>query len=582
MGYAVTSPVGLRPVGLMSEGELLAEYEALQRVDDRVALASPTTLARHLSHGYKRRAHLNVIGREMARMNAGEFDRLLIMTPPQVGKTVTAVVWGAMWWLALHPAHKIIIGSYGATLATDRGTDTRRLVAEIGDRYDLQLEPGSRQKSQWRVTTGGGVKSVGIRSGITGNPGDIAFVDDPHRSRADADSLRFRDAVDDWYSADLGSRLAPRAPLVLVMTTWHIDDLAHRVIAREGRVDSGGRWRVLVMPALCTDPENDPLGRAYGEPLPHPKIAPGDTAELMRHWNERRSSAILRDWHSLYQCNPQPSEGALLTEQLLRERRYGTPPPPLPPGVNRVNAPPVGPPYQLMPVGPVTAKPLISAVAVDPSGGGRDVAGVIGGFLGDDDRLYLTADESGVMSADDWGRAACELAMRIDADRIIYESNYGGDQAGYVIRTSWNALRVAELTALGLPDTVQARRSRAYLDNARYARPAPRVVGVHAKKGKRLRAEPISVQWIQDRIRTAVYLPDVESEWSTWQPTDSDSPGRLDASVYLAWSLLKAPADVTKGVKSATQVRRSSTSTPGGAPTIRRGGPGGAAGGRRA
>ena len=30
--------------------------------------------------------------------------------------------------LALHPAHKIIIGSYGATLATDRGTDTRRLV----------------------------------------------------------------------------------------------------------------------------------------------------------------------------------------------------------------------------------------------------------------------------------------------------------------------------------------------------------------------------------------------------------------------------------------------------------------------
>ncbi len=61
-----------------------------------------------------------------------------------------------------------------------------------------------------------------------------------------------------------------------------------------------------------------------------------------------------------------------------------------------------------------------------------------------------------------------------------------------------------------------------------------------------------------------------------------DEERYIDASVYLAWSLLKAPADVTKGVKSATQVRRSGTSTPGGAPTIRRGGPGGAAGGRRA
>ena len=74
-------------------------------------------------------------------------------------------------------------------------------------------------------------------------------------------------------------------------------------------------------------------------------------------------------------------------------------------------------------------------------------------------------------------------------------------------------------------------------------RPRPRVVGVHARKGKRLRAEPIAVAWENDRIRTAVYLPDMEQEWSTWQPTDKDSPGRIDASVHLAWGLLKPPAD---------------------------------------
>jgi hypothetical protein len=554
---------GLRPVGIMSDVELLAEYEALQRVDDQAALASPVTLARHLSYGYKRRAHLNVIGRAMARMEAGEFDRLLIMTPPQVGKTVTAVVWGALWWLARHPGHRAIVGSYGSSLATERGRETRRLVMEIGDRYGLGLEPGARQVAQWRLTTGGGLKSVGIRSGVTGNPADVAFVDDPHKSRADADSLKFRDAVDDWYSADLGSRLAPRAPLVLVMTTWHIDDLAHRMLAREGNVTDGGRWCVIKMPALCTDPDTDPLGRALGDPLPHPKIKPGDRGELLRHWHEKRDSAKLRDWHSLYQCNPQPAEGALLTEAQLRARRYGDK------SVQRLTQ------------GPVTATAQKAAVAVDPSGGGRDTAGIVGGWLGDDERLYIADDRSGVMPADAWGRVACEMAVDLDADVIIYENNYGGDQAGYVIRTSWDTLRREELAALGVPDTPAGRRRRSYLAVAKYARPRPRVKGVNARKGKLLRAEPIAVQWLQDRIRTAAYLPALEQEWATWQPTDKDSPGRIDASVHLAWGLLRAPADTTAGVKTATAVRRSGISAGAGAPTIRRGGPGGAAGGRR-
>lgn len=553
----------MRPVELMGDVELLAEAEALQRADDRAALASPVTLARHLSYGYKRRAHLNVIGQAMAQMDAGEFDRLLIMTPPQVGKTVTAVVWGALWWLARHPGHRAIVGSYGATLATERGRETRRLVTEIGDRYDMALEPGARQVAQWRLTSGGGLKSVGIRSGVTGNPGDIGFVDDPHKSRADADSLKVRDAVDDWYSADLGSRLAPRAPLLLVMTTWHIDDLAHRVVAREGRVEDGGRWKVIRMPALCTDPATDPLGRELGDPLPHPKIKPGDRAELLRHWDEKRQSAHLRDWHSLYQCDPQPAEGALLTETQLRAQRYGDKT------------------AQRLTNGPITATPVMAAVAVDPSGGGRDTAGVVGGWLGDDERLYIAGDRSAHMSADEWGKAACELAVELDADRIIYEKNYGGDQAGYVIRTAWDALRRAELAELGVRDTPAGRRSKRYLAVAKYARPRPRVHGVHARKGKRLRAEPIAVQWLNDRIRTAAYLPELETEWATWQVTDSDSPGRIDASVHLAWGLLRAPADTNAGVKSATAVRRSGITSAGGGPTIRRSGPGGAAGGRR-
>jgi len=71
--------------------------------------------------------------------------------------------------------------------------------------------------------------------------------------------------------------------------------------------------------------------------------------------DKRRSSSV-RDWFSLYMCDPRPAEGALLTRELLRQRRcYET--------------------------NTCDHEPIRAAVAVDPSGGGRDTAGIIGGYL---------------------------------------------------------------------------------------------------------------------------------------------------------------------------------------------------------
>ncbi|MDJ1135402.1 hypothetical protein [Streptomyces iconiensis] len=67
------------------------------------------------------------------------------------------------------------------------------------------------------------------------------------------------------------------------------------------------------------------------------------------------------------------------------------------------------------------------AVAVDPSGGGKDTAGVAAGFLGVDQRLYFTHDRTRRMSSDQWARAACALTYETDATLILVEKNYGGD-----------------------------------------------------------------------------------------------------------------------------------------------------------
>jgi hypothetical protein len=474
--------------------------------DDRAALTDPVTLAARLDATYEVRGHLRVIGREFVDLLAryrGYAEskrppRLLINTPPQVGKTRTAVEWAAFWWLVLHPAHRVVIGSYNDDLAVKRGKAIRKLVFLYGARFGLYMEPGSTSMKDWTLTTGGGVRSVGVGSGITGHSADKIFVDDPTKSRKEADSAIYREAVADWYSADLLSRQSPGCPITLIQTPWHPDDLRARVLAADGRLEDGGSWRVVVMPALCTDPETDPLGRAEGDPLPHPKIMEGDRDAELAHWTALRAAVAARDWAALWQCDPKPPSGVLVQWNTLRSRRCYT---------------------KDSPSAPCSPRGIV-AVAIDPSGGGRDTAGVVAGYLGEDQRLYLTHDRSGVMPSEAWARAACELAVEVEADRWVLEKNYGGDMAALVLRTAWESLRREQ------PD--------------KYGPITPRIVEVTAKRGKLLRAEPIAQQWVEDRVRTAALLAELESEWASWRP-GADSPGRIDASVYLAYELLPVP-----------------------------------------
>lgn len=506
----------MRPTTTMSDAELLREVEILNAQEDKAALKSPLTMLHQLVPNYVRRPHLKIISDALVRISNGEIDRLLITTPPQVGKTVTAVVGGAVWWLANHKYDRIIIGSYGDSLAVERGKECRKLIRNHGDRIGLRLARGSESVQDWQTESGGGILSVGVGAGVTGRVGNIVFVDDPHKSRAEADAIRFRDRVDKWLSADITSRLSPGAPLVMIMTLWHPDDIAARVQQKEGTTRKGGRWHVIRMPAICDDPENDPLGREYGDPLPHPRIPLHDREAALRHWNDRRSSTSVHDWHALYMCNPKPAEGALIDEKTLRERRHFE----------------------------TNIKPIKSAVAVDPSGGGRDTAGIVAGYLGTDRKVYLTHDRTGRMSSTLWAKETCTLAAKIEAELIVVERNFGGDMAYQLIRSAWSLLQTEEEHEIetrlieqhpGIHASTLAEMMRR---EPRTYKSPPLIKEVVARKNKRLRAEPVAQMMVEDRIRFGKYLPEVEQEWATWQEGSSDSPGRIDASTYLGYALV--------------------------------------------
>lgn len=469
---------------------------AASRVLAQDLLVDPATMAYGLDLSYRTRPHLRVIGQAMAGVLAGQYDRLLVITPPQVGKSTLVAEWGPFWWLAHRPGDDVIVTSYALDLALTRSKRVRDLVSEHGHEYDLSMRPGSGAAYDWRLNSGGHLRAVGVGGGLSGFSANLIIVDDPHKDRAEAESPRIRGAVHDWWSSTASKRLQPDVgAVVCIMTRWHPDDFAGRRLEEEGRVEAGGRWKVVHLPAIA-DPKfgPDPLGREPGEPLTHPKIPTRDRARLSRWWEDMKRVSIVRDWHSLGQGDPQPAAGALVSEELLRLLRDTA----------------------------TVVEPQKVAVAVDPSGGGRDTAGIVGGFLGDDGRLWITHDRSGVMSSDAWSREACQLAHETDAAIVYVENNYGGDMCLLAIRTAWATLvKKGDIPAGKLP---------------------PRVVAVRAKVGKLLRAEPIAQQMIEDRVRLRGIFSDLEHEWATWQPTDPLSPGRIDASVYLAYGLLPVPA----------------------------------------
>lgn len=206
-----------------------------------------------------------------------------------------------------------------------------------------------------------------------------------------------------------------------------------------------------------------------------------------------------RSYMKNFENDPRGNEGALLKpEQLINGRRFHS-----------------------------TAKPVKVAVAVDPSGGGRDVAGIIGGHRADDGAVYWTHDRSIAGTSDAWSERVAVLAAEINADIIFYEKNYGADLVRRSIATAWRDIHAG----------------------TKRPPPCPRIVPVHGKRGKFLRAEPISQAFISGDVWLGAMLPELEAEWSTWVNGGAESPGRIDASVYLTYGLLPIPG--AEGVVSS-------------------------------
>lgn len=468
--------------------------------------ATPATMATHLSRiheddgtlgppTWQAAPHLQMLALAIADVAAGRTKRLAIFAPPRHGKTELVSRWTPTWWMALRPRDRIMLASHTSDYAREHGAWVRDALIAHERQLGVQVRTGYGSAAErWMTRDGGSMVTAGLTAGgqITGRGANLLIIDDPVADQADADSAATRRRMWRWWTGTARTRLEPGGSVILIMTRWHVDDLAGRLISEQPE-----RWRFIRIPALADgldingrEPEADPLGRVDGEAL----------------WESRWPATSMLDaqvesgayiFSAQYQGLPVPSEGGGI---LSRERQAAA-------LMAYREAFPEG-------IDPeIDLRRIV--VAVDPPGGRTECGIVVMGETAkrlNGRRRGVVLEDASVTrrpSPERWATAAIEAYHRWGANEIVAETNYGGTMVKGTIRAIDPTIPVAE---------------------------------VNATRGKRARAEPVGALYPADGrpayILRADAFPRLIEEWDGWVPDSGmESPNRLDAEVWAATRL---------------------------------------------
>jgi phage terminase large subunit-like protein len=131
----------------------------------------------------------------------------------------------------------------------------------------------------------------------------------------------------------------------------------------------------------------------------------------------------------------------------------------------------------------------------------------------------VLADYSGRFSPNKWATRSMNAYERYDADALVPETNFGGEMVTNTLRS---------------------------VDES------PRILPVHSRRGKVIRADPVVALYEQHKVHHVGNLQDLEDQLVSWVP-GKDSPDRLDALVHAITSLAVAVAPST--IATPTQLR---------------------------
>ena len=246
--------------------------------------------------------HLLFLNRKLVDVAAGRIKRLMVSMPPRHGKSELVSRYFPAWYIGTFPDKRIILVSYEADFAATWGRKARDLLEEHGPSlFGIRVSGKSSAANRWDIEGHeGGMVTAGVNGPITGKGADIGIIDDPVKNDQEAMSATYQERTYEWYKSTFRTRIQRDGAIILIMTRWHENDLAGKLLAAQE--EEGEKWEVVSLPAIAED--DDPLGREIGQPL-CPGLFTKDALESIKkavgsYW-----------WASLYQQRPSPAEGGI-------------------------------------------------------------------------------------------------------------------------------------------------------------------------------------------------------------------------------------------------------------------------------
>jgi len=247
-------------------------------------------------------------------VRAKQSPRLMLFAPPRHGKSEIVSRRFPAYALGRYPDMSFIATSYASDLSNRNNRDVQRIIDE--DTY-RDIFPNTnlngknvrtvsqstflRNSDIFEIVDHKGVyRSAGVGGGITGMGGDVLIVDDPIKDFEQAESQVYRDKVFDWFKSTLYTRASSGGGILIILTRWHHDDLAGRLIENAKEIE-GEKWKIVSLPAIA---ETQEPFRKEGEAL-HPERF---STEGLHRIKQAVGSRV---WTSLYQQRPSLVEGTL-------------------------------------------------------------------------------------------------------------------------------------------------------------------------------------------------------------------------------------------------------------------------------
>lgn len=326
--------IAYRVLWRVQRGDIMFKLSCKQDIVDdwQTESSSPVSL-RYYIKSVKKVAS-NIVGNCITVDGDGTYLIGEDLIPTHNSFTVTETL--PSWFLAKHPTDAVIIAGYESTFAeafSRRNRDKfNSIVQEVFLQHDAagnvtyNCKPNNSVQgvALWETEQGGRCRAAGLKAGITGHGAELFIIDDPIKSKEQADSETVIAKIHDEMGPSVQSRIHPGGKLIVIQTRWVENDVIGWIQVNWAE----WIWKTINLPAEYDETAAKlgpcPLGRHIGDSLMGAHLGDDESKIPQKiantnKWLASKKRLVInsdgeRTWNALYQGRPSAEKGNLFRE----------------------------------------------------------------------------------------------------------------------------------------------------------------------------------------------------------------------------------------------------------------------------